>query len=185
MRRQPELRGKQERSFYSRPPDPVWSSTPHMAAVRARLAEFDPRVTVWWAANRGRWRLMEWAHVNGYWRPICYWEGARGEFREADAESMVAALGRMSANLKDVLQKVEEHNARIEAERGREFRAMQNEYLEDTRKMHESRIVTGGAIGPRKRAWLANESQGSHRKEVIKHLLRGWEERNGKKFDLL
>ena len=187
MRQALELRGKQVQTFCFRPPDPVWSSTPHLADVRARLAQFDPRVTVWFAANRGRWRLMEWSNKQGFWRPVCFWEGPGGSYREADADAMIAHLGRMSVGLKDVLAKVEAHNERVDREKGRDFRQANNDYLLDVTKMHEGgRIVTSmdPKIGaPRKRDWLTGERGGSHRRMVRDHLIRQWEERNGRKWE--
>jgi len=187
MRPAIELRGKQERSFHSRPPDPVWASTSHLAAVRARLAQFDPRVTVWWAGNRQRWRLMEWSNRGGFWRPVCFWEGPGNTYREADGESMVTHLGRMSVNARKLLADIEAHNAKVDAEKGREFREANKEYLRDTAKMHFGRDLLVSANpnvgGPRKRNWFVGERGGSHRRMVRDHLIQEWEARNGRKWE--
>src|SRR5690349_4632090 len=187
MRSPVELRGKQERSFHSRPTDPVWASTSHLAAVRARLAQFDPRVTVWWAGNRQRWRLMEWSNRGGFWRPVCFWEGPGNTYREADGESMVTHLGRMSVNARKLLADIEAHNAKVDAEKGREFREANKEYLRDTAKMHFGRDLLVSANpnvgGPRKRNWFVGERGGSHRRMVRDHLIQEWEARNGRKWE--
>lgn len=183
MRRAPELRegSKEKRSFLFRPPDPVWSSTPHLADVRARLAQFDARVTVWWAANRGRWRLMEWSNAQGFWRPVCFWEGPQGSYREADADAMIAHLGRMAVSSKEALAKIEAHNAKMDA-KPNEFREATNAYMRDMAAMRDGRLVVG-SDHIRKRNWVFAERGGEHRKMVQKHLIEQWELRNGRKWD--
>lgn len=188
MRSAIELRGgKQEHSFHFRPQDPVWASTPHLADVRARLAQFDPRVTLWWANSRGRWRLMEWSNREGFWRPVCFWQGPQGQYRDADADAMIASLGRMSVSAKVALAKIEAHNEKMEREKGKEFRQACDEYLVDVTKMNSGSISVAknaSVGGPRKRDWLTAERGGSHRRMVRDHLIREWEARNGRKWDM-
>jgi hypothetical protein len=185
MRQSHHIRGaKQEMSFFSRPKDPVWSSTPHLERVRARLSQqFDGQVTVWWAASRERWRLMEWSNGGGFWRPVCFWEGPGGEYREPDAEGMVNELGRRMADGAAALRKVEAHNERVEREKGREFREANDAYMADisARAMGIRQTFAPGMI--RSRNWLKGEVGGSHRRMVADHLIKAWEERNGRRWE--
>ena len=180
-----ELRdgSREKRSFLYRPPDPIWVSTPHMADVRARLAQFDSRVTAWWGANRGRWQIMEWSNAGDCWRRICFWSGTNGEYRECDADGMIQHIAKMCGDLATKIASIEKHNEKIEREKGQAFRAANEEYLRDmaARAMGVRQTFAPGMI--RSRDWLRGESGGHHRKYISQHLKEQWELRNGRKLE--
>lgn len=168
-----------QRAFRYQPPDPVWAPTQYVNRVRAALRRYDPRVAIWWAGNRGRWRIMEWIHSRATWSHVIYWEGPAGQYRMPEPGSMMRLLSRLAKNTEEVIANLDVQNERLDQKRRDELIIPSREYLKDIadRAVGGKLVIGGNHI--RSRDWLKKEAVGHHRQFVVDHLRRQNTLRNG------
>lgn len=165
MRRTVSLREgtAQHRSFCFRPPDPVWASSTQLEEVRAGLAAFDPRVTLWWSSTHccddqvrpGRWRLVEWMPNHGNWSTICYWKGPQNQYREpGPLSAMTARLEKIARNMKELAAEVARDAERNEKKRKATLMTDLSEYNRDLFERQFGIKQTFGPGGIRSRAGI-------------------------------
>lgn len=131
--------------------------------VRSRIQEFDHRLDLWWDANRGCWKVVEWVDPWGMWTLACHWRSDTGGYRRLDA----AAMKRKLASIRwdkygqrkgdGVLKEIEE-DLEGEATRARE---------KEEREEHEAMLDYAHDLGARTVGSRQTFGPGGHRSRTM------------------
>lgn len=129
------------RSFNFRPRDPDGVSQALVARARRLLADYNPRLNLFWSpwaeTERhpdvpGRWRVVEWLPNLANWTTAFFLKGPGGEYRSPEPmEPHLERLKRGDQRLRDAAAEVDAHNARVDELRRRELREALREYWDD------------------------------------------------------